>query len=954
MPRHSPFVVETVTATWTGCGSDGGIVVGTTIGKYEVRRVVGAGGAGVVLAAYDAELGRSVAIKFLMRESEDARARLMREAQAMAKLSHPNVITVYEVLRVDERVAIVMELVEGRTLGEWQTEPRTWREIVGVYVQAARGLAAAHRAGLVHRDFKPANALIDDDGVVRVTDFGLVRAADGVVDAAIDDEAGSELTQTGMVLGTPAYMAPEQHAGGVVDARTDQWALACSLYGALYGQRPFAGDKPSEIRASVLVDVPREEPDTHVPKSIRAAIRRALSKDPADRFATMDDLVVAITPRRRAWIAAAIAAGAGALAAGGIAFAAAGGHTETCRGLDEPMRRAWNPARAMMLRERFAAASIPNGDRAVAALDRYEESWIDARVHACDANQRGEESPDLLDRKMSCLDQRLAEVDALAGALTNADRKAADSARTAIANLHPIIDCDDPRDLVPQPTDPAIRAEIARGEEVLARAWAMGELYKFVEAKPVAQEAVRIAEHANWAPLVARAQLQLGRSLSDEHDGAGAVAAFDRAATAGAKARDDKTFAEALGAKVFDVAVTLGKPDDALAMRPYVELALERAGNAPRVRAQCLQSIAHALFAKHRWDDALVAETEAYNIVRALLPRENAAVRSAISTLGIIETRRENLERAQKLLEEELAINVEIHGERHQSVAAAYHNLGVLLIHRRNPVAALASFEHADRINHAIGGGSWVTPIEIGSMQRDLGRWRAAARSFERALASAEKSAPGETIPVAACSVSLGTMLAELGELDRAKPFLERAAAIAGKSPYANEMLAQHARYLLASGKPAEAREALRAARAAKGAPSATIGLVDAELARIPGDWTHARAAYVRALDLAEREPTPSGITAAILGIAESDLALGKPASAVRALEERLAWLVASGAEPIATARIKLVLARALVASGGDRTRAKGLAEAARDAFGKTKQNEAADAARWIASTFGR
>src|SRR5262249_39952385 len=152
-----------------------------------------------------------------------------------------------------------------------------------------------------------------------------VRAADdGVVHTEVDDEATtSELTQTGVVLGTPAYMAPEQHAGGVVDARTDQWALACSLYGALYGQRPFAGDKPSEIRTSVLADVPRAEPDTRVPKSIRAAIRRALSKEPPDRFPTMDDFIHAITPRRRTWIAAVIAGAAGALAAGGIAFATA-------------------------------------------------------------------------------------------------------------------------------------------------------------------------------------------------------------------------------------------------------------------------------------------------------------------------------------------------------------------------------------------------------------------------------------------------------------------------------------------------------------------------------------------------------------------------------------------------------------------------------------------------------
>ena len=203
------------------------------IGRYQMRRLLGSGGMGVVIAAHDPDLDREVAIKIV---AGDEAARPIREAQAMARLSHPNVVQVYEVVRVGARTAIVMELVEGVELGAWQKD-RSWREIASAYAQACRGLAAAHRAEIVHRDFKPSNALVDEDGVVRVTDFGLAHATK-------DTPPG--------IAGTPAYMAPEQHRRAAVDARTDQWSLACALYEALHGYRPFAASDPTELAAKVI------------------------------------------------------------------------------------------------------------------------------------------------------------------------------------------------------------------------------------------------------------------------------------------------------------------------------------------------------------------------------------------------------------------------------------------------------------------------------------------------------------------------------------------------------------------------------------------------------------------------------------------------------------------------------------------------------------------------------
>ena len=261
------------------------------IGRYVFRRLVGSGGMGVVVAAHDPELDREVAIKLVVTGDETDDARPIREAQAMARLSHPNVVQVYEVVRLGARTAIVMELVEGEDLSAWQKreDPIVARDRRRVRAGGA-GLAAAHRAGIVHRDFKPSNVLIDREGVVRVTDFGLAQRASS--DGGRHDE-GSR--------GTPAYMAPEQHREEAVDARTDQWALGCSLYEALYGRRPFIAADPAALAAAVVRgDIEPEPAGSPVPRRIRAAIRRALATDPNDRFATVDDFVAAVsaTPRR--------------------------------------------------------------------------------------------------------------------------------------------------------------------------------------------------------------------------------------------------------------------------------------------------------------------------------------------------------------------------------------------------------------------------------------------------------------------------------------------------------------------------------------------------------------------------------------------------------------------------------------------------------------------------------
>ncbi|MCY1023757.1 protein kinase domain-containing protein [Pyxidicoccus sp. MSG2] len=297
-----PTRLDTGAPTLSDARPEMALPPGTRLGSYLIRGVLGMGGMGVVYAADDPRLGRRVALKLLRPLQEGAeqegRARLLLEAQAMARLSHPNVLPIFELGTAEGRDFLAMEWVEGTTLGDWlRARERPWREVVEVFLAAGAGLAAAHRAGLVHRDFKPSNVLVGLDGRVRVTDFGLARHGTGEQDAVtsgVMDEASpsesSALTQRGRVPGTPAYMSPEQRAGRAVDARSDQYSFCVALHEALQGERPPGLPASSSHRA-----LPRRARARDLPKHVLAALARGLAKAPEERFPSMDALMAVLS-----------------------------------------------------------------------------------------------------------------------------------------------------------------------------------------------------------------------------------------------------------------------------------------------------------------------------------------------------------------------------------------------------------------------------------------------------------------------------------------------------------------------------------------------------------------------------------------------------------------------------------------------------------------------------------
>ena len=387
--------------------------------RYEVGAELGHGGMGTVYLAHDRALGRDVALK--LHRAGSGTDRLEREAVAMAKLAHPNVVSVFEVASWDDRMFVAMEYVKGGTLRSWLAEgPRTWREIVAMLCAAGNGLAAAHAAGLVHRDFKPENVLVGEEGRPRVGDFGLART-DHTPIMTDPDALAVALTLTGGIAGTPAYMAPEQLAGDVADTRCDQFAFCVVAWEALYGKRPFSGLTISALHECIERHE-LDRPSSPVPDRVRKVIERGLATAPGDRFPALAQLLAelrhAIAPRTTRNAIATVVAGL-AIAAGAYAIyttITTRQRAATCeRAADRALAAFAPPARAMLAASFVSTGKAGGFERTAATLDRYSTALSEQAVATC-------RDRDLPDRtrvaRETCLVERRGELSAVVAALT--------------------------------------------------------------------------------------------------------------------------------------------------------------------------------------------------------------------------------------------------------------------------------------------------------------------------------------------------------------------------------------------------------------------------------------------------------------------------------------------------------------------------------------------------------
>ncbi len=570
---------------------------GSKVGRYVMLDLLGSGAMGVVFAAYDPELDRRVALKLLRERTGDEgrNARMVREARATARLAHPNVVVVHDVGEFEGNVFMAMELVVGGTLGDWLGDRERSRDaILEVFLEAGEGLVAAHAAGLVHRDFKPANVLMGDDGRARVTDFGLARAGENT-DARTRDDfvtlSGSgevAVTRTGALVGTPAYMSPEQFLGAVADAKSDQFSFCVALAEALTHERPFAGRSLLELQTSVCSGVLRPQAFEALPRGLAAALTRGLRVDPRERFPDMQALLSAIAEvrggRPRAAIMRASVLGVAVLGTAAVAWAGAQAAEDAepltmCTESGESFANVWTPDRAGELEASLAGldrAAAPRVARhVVSMLDAYAQSWTQVHAATCDSSGATVEARYAT---LRCLERGHSQAEALLAALSETDPGVLEHAEEAVADLPQPEACRDPgwREVRVEPPE-VIAQEVAAARDALAVADAYLATGQYAVAAQRAQAVLETSQSLGFEPLSLEVRSVLAGAQNMMGDAAAAETTL-RTSWAGAVRLGDPAWQVRVGADMLDVVGNVagrGREDGAF-WRDVAGAALER------------------------------------------------------------------------------------------------------------------------------------------------------------------------------------------------------------------------------------------------------------------------------------------------------------------------------------------------------------------------------------------
>lgn len=656
---------------------------GTRVGRYELGDVLGRGGMGVVFEARDPTLDRRVAVKVVRpdRAGDDAELSLQTEARALAELSHPNIVQVYDIVRYGPALCIAMELVDGGSLSRWLLErPLSWRERVALFLDAGHGLAAAHAAGLVHRDFKPGNVLVTTQGRALVTDFGLARyverEADGTDQRSRDSVRESGLGSssgepTSSVVGTPTFMAPEQHAGLPVDERADQFSFAVALHTALHGRHPFAAPTTQAVVERMLEgDVDAGSDRGPWPRRLDRALARALRAHPRDRWPSMEPLLAelqrSLGAARRTSYAAIGGAGVVVLGVGWwlLPTPDTSAATDECDAARGRLERVWGAER----RADVAAALGGYESTAMVRLDDWVESWDRVHGEVCDAAPADERTA-----RARCLVAAASQLGASVDLWVGEGEGARERAGAMVDGLPPPQSCLRAELGMPAPPPPQIAQTVDRLRDRLARAASLQQAGRFAEAFEVAEDVASEAGQLEYQPLQLEADYRVER-LRDRL-GEADVEAMRRVALEAEAAGYDDIVLAAATELVFWLGHRHRKPKEAARWRRMAQGAIERLSLQGTTReADFLHNVAWMQISARDLDGARATAKQALALRESLLG-EHQSVAQSISTLGTVYKNSQRYPEAEAQHRRALALQRKLLGPQHPEVVPTLNNL---------------------------------------------------------------------------------------------------------------------------------------------------------------------------------------------------------------------------------------------------------------------------------------
>jgi eukaryotic-like serine/threonine-protein kinase len=880
---------------------------GDRIGRYVLLEPLGSGGMGFVYAAYDPELDRKVAVKLLHdfptggMSSGGGRNRLLEEARALASLSHPNVIAVHDVGLHDGRVFVAMEFVDGQTLRQWLSrEKPSPAEILRAFSEAGAGLWAAHRAGLAHRDFKPDNVMIDTEGRIKVLDFGLARSLENQSDASTPGSLLVDGPNTVGLVGTPAYMAPEQFAGLRGDARSDQFSFCVALYEALFRHRPFKGRTFAELAASTLADdVTMPATVDGVSPGIREALERGLAKEAEQRFASMQELLAELAPPeskppRPWWRLAASAAIGGALVAAAVLWWPE--PPQPCVGAEESVAEAWDASRRDVLRRAVGGddeTTVRVVEQVGDALDVYAARVARQVRIACEAHARQAMTEDEYGRRRQCLDRRRHALAHVVDFFIATPQSVLERGPEVVAMLPMVGGCDDPSKLgdladIDDPQRLAQAYALERGLDEIRTLVFGGERER---AGPALEEILAEAREHRFRGIEARALHQRGLFRMATGDPSGAVEVFRRA------------FPLALRSGYYEVAIDCGSGlahhfgyregdlDEGAFWLDVSRALVDRHGAAPDSLVKLKIEEGTQTHSRGKLEPALASYEEAVALCNehfANLPsRCTEALMNQAETLRDLARHDEAIE----VYERVLTTLIERHGERHPRLSTILTNYAVTLRGSGQLEDALARGREAVAIGEAHFGPDnfEVVPLlgNVADTLTRLGRVDEATEILDRILAMTKAQLGDDHLMMSYARDSRGHVALARGDWTSARADFEHAIRIR-------------------TGLYGEVHPTLVSPE--RGLAEALLGL---------GDPQRSRRHYERVVDMCATLGCEGEAIVARAGLVEAALVLGRPHEAITALDAARQALDASQ-QTTAYARARVALAQALVSTHDD------------------------------------